>query len=150
MKRAGFGRQGLGSERGSGGVELALAAAFVLIPFTLLLASLPIQLEYRSMADAAAREAVRACATAHAPDTGQTRAVAVARRILGERGLSPSGQPQVSVDCQTAWGPGREVRATVTLDAPAIRILDTWTVASWTITADYKERMETYRSIPKP
>lgn len=132
-----------------GAIDLVLVSAFILIPFAMLLLSFPIRMEYRSMADAAAREAVRACATAFGPETGQDRAEAVARQILAERSLA-SGTADVSIDCRTSWAPGGVVSARVALDVPAIDVMGFWTVGSWTITSSYREQMEPYRSIPRP
>jgi len=136
-------------ERGTGAIDLVLVSAFILIPFAMLLLSFPIRMEYRSMADAAAREAVRACATAFDPETGQDRAEAVARQILAERSLGP-GETDLSIDCRTSWAPGGVVSARVSLDVPAIDVMGTWTVGSWTVTSSYREQMEPYRSIPRP
>lgn len=136
-------------ERGMGAIDLVLVSAFILIPFAMLLLSFPIRMEYRSMADAAAREAVRACATAFDPQTGQDRAEAVARRILSERSLA-SGTADVLIDCRTSWAPSGVVSARVSLDVPAINVMGFWTVGSWTITSSYREQMEPYRSIPRP
>ena len=139
----------IAGERGVGAIDLVLVSAFILIPFAMLLLSFPIRMEYRSMVDAAAREAVRACATAFHPATGQERAEAVARQILGERG--PAADSAVlSIDCRTSWAPGGVVSARVSLDVPAIDVMGIWTVGSWTITSSYREQMEPYRSIPKP
>ncbi len=132
-----------------GAIDLVLVSALILIPFAMLLLSFPIRMEYRSMADAAAREAVRACATAFDPDTGQDRAEAVARQILGERGPAP-GATVVSTDCRTAWAPGGVVSARVSLDVPVIDVMGIWPVGSWTITSSYREQMEPYRSVPSP
>ena len=52
------------SQKGSGAVELLLITAFILVPAAMLLLGLPALLEYRSLGDAAAREAARACAIA--------------------------------------------------------------------------------------
>ena len=138
-----------GSERGSGSVELVMAAAFILIPFTMLLLSFPVQMEYHSMADAAAREAVRACATAFSPQAGQARAEAVASQITTERGLA-SSSATVAVDCLTSWAPGAVVSATVSMTVPAVNVMGIWSVGSRTITSSYREQIEPYRSIPAP
>ncbi len=132
---------------GIGAIDLVLATAFVIVPFAMLLLSIPIQLEYRSMAHAAAREAARACATASDPVSGLRRAEAVAARIMDERGLPPAPST-VSVDCVSAWRPGGVVTAQVSLEVPAIRILDTWQVGSWAASAVHKESIERYRSLP--
>lgn len=139
----------IADERGAGAIDLVLVSALILIPFAMLLLSFPIRMEYRSMADAAAREAVRACATAFDPDTGQTRAEGVASQILAERGLAPGGT-DLSIDCRNSWAPGGVVRATVSLDVPAINVMGFWTLGSWTMTSSYREQMEPYRSIPRP
>ena len=139
----------LDGERGSGAIELVMAAAFILIPFTMLLLSFPVQMEYHSMTDAAAREAVRACATSFSPQTGQDRAEAVARQITTERGLA-SSTATVTVDCLSAWAPGAVVSATVSMTVPAIDVMGIWSVGSRTVTGSYREQMEPYRSIPAP
>lgn len=139
----------IADERGVGAIDLVLVSAFILIPFAMLLLSFPIRMEYRSMVDAAAREAVRACATAFDPTRGQIQAEAVARQILAERGPA-SGVADVRIDCRTAWAPGGVVSARVSLDVPAIDVMWIWTVGSWTITSSYREQMEPYRSIPSP
>lgn len=142
-------RSRMASEHGMGAIDLVLVSAFILIPFAMLLLSFPVRMEYRSMADAAAREAVRACATAFDPAAGQGRAEAVARQILAERGPA-TGATVVAIDCRTAWAPGGVVSARVSLDVPVIDVMGIWTVASWTITGSYREQMEPYRSTPRP
>ena len=112
----------MAGEHGIGAIDLVLVSAFILIPFAMLLLSFPIRMEYRSMVDAAAREAVRACATAFDPVTGQARAEAVARQILAERSLR-SGAADLSIDCRTSWAPGGVVSARVSLDVPAIDVM---------------------------
>ena len=135
------------NDRGTGALDLVLVAAFVLIPVAMLLLSLPILVEYRSVGDAAAREAVRACATAFDPLTGQERAEKIAYRILGERGLSPEGTA-VEVDCLATWGPGRVVTATVSFEVPAFNLIGIWSLGSVTIDRTYQEQIEPYRSAP--
>ena len=124
-----------------------LVAAFVLIPVAMLLLSLPLLVEYRSMGDAAAREAVRACATAFDPSTGQARAESIARRILDERGLSPE-DTRIEIDCLDEWEPGGVVTATVSFRVPAINVVGIGTVGSVTIERTYREQIEPYRSAP--
>lgn len=136
-----------GAERGSGAVELVLSTAFILIPTALLLLSLPLMVVYRSMGDAAAREAVRACATALDPSTGQKRAERLAYRILGERGLSPEATT-VTVDCQAAWQPGGVVSASVSFRVPLINVVGVGSLGSVTIHRSFRERIEPYRSWP--
>lgn len=142
-------RSRIADERGAGAIDLVLVSALILIPFAMLMLSFPIRMEYVSMADAAAREAVRACATAFDPDTGQDRAEAVARQILAERSLAPGGT-HLSIDCRNSWAPGGVVSARVSLDTPVIDVMGFWTLGSWTITGSYREQMEPYRSIPRP
>lgn len=134
-------------ERGSGAVELVLATAFILIPVTLLLLSLPLMVAYRSMGDAAAREAVRACAAAFDPSSGQRSAERLAYRILDERGLSPE-ETEVVVDCETAWEPGGVVSATVSFRAPMISVVGIGSLGTVNIHRSFRERMEPYRSWP--
>ena len=138
---------GPGSERGSGAIDLVLVAAFILIPVAFLMLSLPLLLEYRSMGDAAAREAVRACATAPDPSEGQRRAADLAGRILGERGLAPENAV-VDIDCLAAWEPGGVVTAKVSLQAPAIQVMGVWRLTGVTIDRTYREQIEPHRSAP--
>ena len=135
------------TERGSGAVELVLTTAFILIPMAMLLLSLPLMVAYRSMGDAAAGEAVRACASAFDPASGQERAEWIAHRILRERGLSPEGI-EVVVDCETAWEPGGVVSATVSFQAPMINVVGIGSLGTVNINRSYRERMEPYRSWP--
>lgn len=128
-------------------MELVLAAAFILIPFAMLMLGLPILVEYRSMGDAAAREAVRACANAYDPSTGQQRARDIAHRILNERGIEAEGA-SVSVDCLRAWEPGGVVTATVSFDVPVLEVLGIGDFGSVTIERTYREQIEPYRSAP--
>ena len=136
-----------GREEGSGAIDLVLVAAFVLFPFAMLMLSFPILLEYRSMGDAAAREAVRACAGAPDPSTGQVRAEGIARLILSERGLSPSNATVV-VDCRTAWAPDQVVTATVSFDVPAVDVMGIGRLGSVTVERSYREKIEPHRSAP--
>lgn len=140
-------RPGPRSERGAGAVDLVLAAAFILIPVAFLMLSLPLLLEYRSMGDAAAREAVRACATAPAPSEGQRRAADLAGQILSERGMTTQAAT-VDIDCLAAWEPGGVVTATVSLQAPAIHVMGVWRLIGVTIDRTYREQIEPHRSSP--
>ena len=135
------------TERGSGAVDLVLVTAFILIPIALLLLSFPLMVAYRSMGDAAAREAVRACAAAFDPSSGQRNAEQLAHRILSERGLSAEGT-EVVVDCETAWEPGGVVSATVSFRAPMISVVGIGNLGTVNINRSYRERMEPYRSWP--
>ena len=135
------------TERGSGAVELVLTTALILIPMTMLLLSLPLMVAYRTMGDAAAREAVRACANALDPSSGQQGAERLARRILGERGLAPEAI-EVTVDCRTAWEPGAVVSATVSFRAPLINVVGIGSLGTVTFARSYRERIESYRSWP--
>ena len=140
-------RSARGSEHGTGAIDLVLSAAFLLIPVAMLLLTLPLLVEYRSMGDAAAREAVRACATAFTPSTGQAGAETIARRILDERGLSPEGVT-IEIDCLDSWAPGGIVTATVSFRIPAINVLGIGRVGSLMIERTYREQIEPYRSAP--
>ena len=136
-----------GGERGGGAVDLVMVSAFLLIPTAMLLLSLPLLVEYRSLADAAAREAVRACAAAPDPASGQAHAEDVAAQILGERGLSPE-ETDVDINCADAWRPGREVRGSVSIRVPAISVVGFGSIGSVTIERTYRERIESTRSLP--
>lgn len=132
-------------QRGSGAVELLLIAAALLVPAAMLLLGLPTLLEYRSLGDAAAREAVRACAVAPGPAAGQQRAQAAARRILGERGLNPQ-QVEISIDCDRAWAPGSEVSARVSYRIPALRIVGIGEAGNIAVSRSWREIIHPYRS----
>lgn len=133
---------------GAGAVELVLATAFLIIPVSLLLMSLPILAEYRSVGDASAREAVRACAVAPDPWSGQENSEQIARRIIMERGLTPVGAA-IEIDCAEAWKPGGTVTASVSLEVPAIRIVGIGDIGKVTVTRTYVERVEPHRSEPR-
>lgn len=136
-----------GGERGAGAVDLVMVSAFLLIPTAMLLLSLPLMVEYRSLADAAAREAVRACAAAPNPVSGQARAEKIANQILGERGLSPE-ETDVSIDCADAWQPGGSVSAKVSFEVPAVSVVGFGSIGSVTIQRTYREHIEYTRSLP--
>ena len=138
----------LRGQGGAGAVELVLAVAFLIIPVALLLMSLPILAEYRSMGDAAAREAVRACAVASDPRSGQETSERVARQIITERGLAPEGTT-IDIDCAVAWRPGGVVTAAVVFEVPAIHIVGIGEIGSITISRSYVERIEAHRSEPR-
>ena len=133
-----------GGERGAGAVDLVMVSAFLLIPTAMLLLSLPLLVEYRSLADAAAREAVRACAAAPDPASGQAHAEDVAAQILGERGLSP----EKPIECGSGWRPDGEVSVTVSIRVPAISVVGFGNIGSVTIERTYRERIESTRSLP--
>lgn len=137
----------LRGERGAGAVDLVVVSAFLLIPTAMLLLSLPLMVEYRSLADAAAREAVRACAVAPDPITGQTHADAIARQILKERNLSPQGT-MVDINCDDAWYPGKVVTARVSFQAPAVSVIGFGNIGTVTIERTYCEHIERTRSRP--
>lgn len=132
-------------QKGSGAVELLLVTAFILVPAAMLLLGLPALLEYRSLGDAAAREAARACAVAPDPAAGQQRAQETARRMLGERGLDPQ-QVETSIDCSQEWAPGSEVSARISYIVPALRILGIGDVGSVRVSRSYREKIQPYRS----
>ncbi len=144
MRRRPPGASG-GGERGAGAVDLVMVSAFLLIPTAMLLLSLPLMVEYRSLADAAAREAVRACAAAPNPVSGQARADKIAKRILGDRGLSPV-KPII---CRGDWRPGRVVSVTVCVRVPAISVVGFGNIGSVNIERTYRERIESTRSLPQ-
>ena len=137
----------LRGERGAGAVDLVVVSAFLLIPTAMLLLSLPLMVEYRSLADAAAREAVRACAVAPDPITGQTNADAIARRILNERGLMQE-EPPVKIDCRPFWWPGGVVGASVSIRVPAVSVIGFGNIGAVTIKRTYCERIEHTRNQP--
>ena len=141
------GPQTVPTERGSGAIDLVLATAFILIPMAMLLVSLPLLVAYKAMGDAAAREAVRACATAFDPSSGQELAEELAYRILSERGLSPEAT-QVAVDCESAWEPGGVVSATVSLRVPMINVVGIGSLGTVNIHRSFREQIEPYRSWP--
>lgn len=134
-------------ERGTGAVDLVMVSAFLLIPAAMLLLSLPLMVEYRSLADAAAREAVRACAVAPDPTEGQTSAEAIAQHILNQRGLSPQGT-MVDINCDDAWRPGEVVTARVSFQAPAVSVIGFGSIGAVTIERTYCEQIEYTRSRP--
>ena len=109
----------------------------------MLLLSLPLLVEYRSLADAAAREAVRACAAAPDPASGQAHAEDAAAQILGERGLSP----EKPIECGNGWRPGGEVSVSVSTRVPAVSV-GFGSIGSVTIERTYLERTEYTRSLP--
>lgn len=137
----------LRGEQGTGAVDLVVVSAFLLIPAAMLLLSLPLMVEYRSLADAAAREAVRACAFDPHPITGQIRADAIARQILKERDLSPQGT-MVYINCDSAWYPGEVVTARVSFQAPAVSVIGFGNIGAVTIERTYREQIEQTRSLP--
>lgn len=136
-----------GGEGGAGAVDLVMVSAFLLIPTAMLLLSLPLMVEYRSLADAAAREAVRACAAAPDPVSGQAHAEDVAEQILGERGLSPE-ETDVRIDCADAWRPRSEVSVSVSIRVPAVSVVGFGSIGSVTIERTYREWIEYTRSLP--
>ena len=136
----------LRGEQGAGAVDLVVVSAFLLIPAAMLLLSLPLMVEYRSLADAAAREAVRACAFDPDPITGQIRAEAIADRILGERGLMQEEPPMI--DCRPFWWPGGVVGASVSIRVPAVSVIGFGNIGAVTIKRTYCERIEHTRSLP--
>ena len=133
-----------GGEWGAGAVDLVMVSAFLLIPAAMLLLSLPLMVEYRSLADAAAREAVRACAVAPDPTEGQANADAIAQHILNERGLSL----EEPIDCRGAWRPGGVVKASVSIRVPAVSVIGFGSIGAVTIERTYREQIEQTRSLP--
>ncbi len=140
-------RSALCRQDGAGAVELVVGTALLLFPVSLLLLSLPLLVEYRSMGDAAAREAVRACAIADDPRSGETISERMVQRIITERGLVPENVT-VDVDCAIAWRPGGVVTASVSFEVPALRIVGIGDVGRMTILRTYAERIELHRSEP--
>lgn len=139
---------GLHRQQGAGAVELVLATAFLIIPIVLLVMSLPILVEYRSMGDSAAREAARACAVADDPRRGQERSERIAHRVITERGFVPD-ETTIDVDCVSAWKPGGVVTASVSFRVPAVYIAGIGEVGTVTISRTYTERIEPHRSRPR-
>ncbi len=142
-KGGGAGRSG--DEQGSGAIELVLSAAFLLFPTAALLLSLPFLFEAAAMGDAAAREAVRACATAFDPSSGQQNAERIVERILDERGL-PRRNTQLEIDCGDAWEPGGVVTARVSFETNMINVPVMGGIGTVTIDRTYQEQIEPYRS----
>lgn len=99
------------------------------------------------MGDAAAREAVRACAVAPDPWSGQEGAERIAHRIITERGFAPEGT-NIDIDCAVAWRPGGVVTASVSFEVPAIQVVGIGAIGRITISRTYAERIEAHRSEP--
>ena len=140
-------KQVAGCEKGAGAIDLVMVSAFLLIPTAMMLLGFPLMMEYRSMGDAAAREAARACATASDPNTGQSRAEAVVRSILNGRGLSPEGT-KLKIECSNEWRPGEVVTAKVSFEVPAVSVVGFGSLGTVTIVQTYWEKIEHYRSAP--
>ncbi len=134
-------------QEGAGAVELVLAVALLMFPISLLLLTLPILAEYRSVGDAAAREATRACAIANNPQSGTENSERIVRRIIAERGLATE-DTTVETDCATAWRPGGVVTVSVSFQVPAMQLPGIGEVGRMTIRRTYSERIEFYRSEP--
>ncbi len=114
----------------------------VLIPFGLLVVTVPTWVERQTMVRDAAAEAARAVALD--PDAGTAIGQAAARQVVDGYGLDSP----VSVAWSGALSPGAEVTATASVDVPVLELPLFGAIGGQTITRSHTERVADYGAGP--
>lgn len=134
-----------GGAGGFAALEFALGLAVLLLPVALVVVSLPVWAETQSMGRVAAQQAARAAALAPDAATATGAATAAAATVVANHGRSLRGPVQVVVE---SGAPQPQVRATVTVDLPALNLplLRRVTSVDWRVSAT--QPLDLYRSLP--
>jgi hypothetical protein len=119
------------SQRGSAAVELPLVVGLVLIPFGVLILSVPTWIERQQAARDVAAEVGRSLVTS--TDPGAVDPVALADRVAAGYGLPP-GSVRVEVSGPLRRGEPVEVAATVAIPAVNLPGLGWRPAVQWTAT----------------
>jgi len=117
--------------------------AFIIVPVTLLVLSLPLWLERQAMAQRAASESARQMVLAPDWSTGLTQGHQVIDEIARNYNL-PAGD--LSEQFSGNLARGQTIRVEVTVKMPALAIPLIGRVGTWEWTAVHVEHVDNYRS----
>lgn len=132
------------SERGFVTTEFVLSIAFLILPVSLLVLTLPVWAERQSMTRVSAREASRA----YVVTADQNAAQEAVFEIADNQGVG-RGNVTVTFDGNPREA-GAIVRATVTTKVPALKIpLLNAQMAEFELTDSHAEVVDLYRSLPQ-
>lgn len=132
--------------RGPGGftaTEFALGAGVLLLPVTLLAASLPVWVGHQQAARVAARQAARQVAAAADVTSGWEDGRATVAAVAANRGATVE---EATVDGTLRRGGAVTVRVTVRM--PALVVPLAGAVAGFSWTAAHTEPVDPYHSVP--
>jgi hypothetical protein len=134
-----------GAARGGGyaAAEFVVGVAFIIVPVTLLVLSLPLWLERQAMAERAANESARQMVLAPDWSTGLAQGHQVVDEIARNYGLPPG---DLSERFSGNLARGQTIRSEVTVKMPALAIPLIGRVGSWEWTAVHVEHVDNYRS----
>jgi hypothetical protein len=134
-----------GDARGDGyaAAEFVVGVAFIIVPVTLLVLSLPLWLERQAMAQRAASESARQMVLAPDWSTGLTQGHQVIDEIARNYNL-PAGD--LSEQFSGNLARGQTIRVEVTVKMPALAIPLIGRVGTWEWTAVHVEHVDNYRS----
>ena len=127
-------------ERGAVAIEVPFVVGLVLIPFGLLVVTVPTWVERQTMVRDAAAEAARAVALD--PRSGIGIGDAAAADLVAGYGLDAD----VTVEWAGALSPGSEVTATASVDVPVLDLPVFGAIGGQTITRSHTERVADYGS----
>ena len=127
-------------ERGAVAIEVPFVVGLVLIPFGLLVVTVPTWVERQTMVRDAAAEAARAVALD--PRSGVRIGDAAAADLVAGYGLDAD----VTVEWAGALSPGSEVTATASVDVPVLDLPVFGAIGGQTITRSHTERVADYGS----
>ena len=132
-------------ERGYVAGELALGIGLLVFPVALLVLTLPTWSERQTTARSIAREVSRVVAVAGVCDRGT--ATETGHEMARNLGIAPNAV-DVQLDCVTGerLRRGGSVRASVTVDVPAVNFPGIGGVGAWSWTAHHSEPIDQYRS----
>ena len=140
------GQRGRG-ERGFAALELSAGVAVLLLPVVLLVVSIPRWSDRQGLARIAARDAARTVGLRGWCD--RAAADAAVRRVAVVAGVDP-GAMRLTVDCTpaTPLPRGGAVTARVTVAMPALAVPLIGVAAGWSWTAEHREPIDPYGSLP--
>lgn len=137
-------------EKGYATVELVAGIAFLLLPVTLLVLTLPTWAERQSFAASAAHDAALALARSSTWPSGKARAEQIVDEMARNYGLR-SDEP-----VQLTWEPDRQgasvergerVTAVVSVPTPGVFVPGLGYIGRWDLTARHTEIVDRYRSL---
>lgn len=128
---------------GYAAAEFVVGVAFIIVPVTLLVLSLPLWLERQAMASRAANESARRMVLAPDWNTGLTQGRVVIEEIERNYDL-PEGDLVARFTGNLARG--QTVRSEVTVTMPALAIPFIGRVGTWHWKAVHVEHVDNYRS----
>lgn len=154
---AALGRRPAAAFRKQGGaapIELVAGLGLLVLPVVILVVSLPVWAEVRSMGTVAAQQAARTIVTAPEPTAAYPAAAAVAEAVAANFGRELVGAPRVAwfhrADAAGTAGSGAQevVTVTVTVRLPAITVplIGSWGAVDWDVR--HAEAVDRYRSRP--